>query len=264
MKTKRVIILLALIVTALTAVLLNHIIAARRVNKEPVFETLHLEENAEAIQKEQEQINFAPDAPKEFEAFRNGLIGIGDSFEQNFTKLYVTINSVSLSNNVFNAGWSVDSFDPYANVTVNDDQGNSHDLRVLDAINYDTGELISGLSLVTVDVTVANHNTETTNFGRSENDFGSCVLYLVSAKVWDDGGLHPNNIQIPVRNNVACSYKSTWEQSAWLNIKPGDTVQYKLAFVTDDFVTLDDAFLSSYVGLLDGACYLPLSLADIA
>lgn len=207
-----------------------------------------------------EQFDFGPDAPEEFKYITEGIVGLGDSFVIPMLNLKVTINSVALSSNVYDAGWAIN--DLYLNeamVILNNALSLDQVNMLRDNIDYSTGTLAEGLTLITVDVTVKNLNTNDTSYGPEPNVFGNDILYLVNARTTDQNSYGA----LPAYKSVACSCeKPISGQSAWVRILPGESQQYKLAYIADDFVAVENGFISSYNVPMEGVCFLPLILAE--
>lgn len=258
MKIKRFIGILLLV----TAVLIAFLILCKPAEEEEqeVFTIERVEAPVETEEISTEQFDFGPDAPEEFKYITEGIVGIGDSFVVSILNLRVTINSVTLSSNIYDAGWSTN--DLYLNdamVILNDASSSTPVNMLKDNIDYTSGALADGLTLITVDVTVKNLNTEDTSFGPEPNIFGNDVLYLVNARTTGQNSYGT----LPAYKSVACSCeKPISGQLAWVRILPGEEQRYKLAYIADDFVTVENGFISSFDVPMEGVCFFPLALAE--
>lgn len=258
MKIRRFIGILLLVVAVLIVFLVLH--KPAKEEEQDAFVIERVEVPAETEEISSIQFDFGPDAPEEFKYFTEGIVGIGDSFVVSILNLQVTINSVTLSSNVYDAGWTTN--DLYLNdamVILNDASPSTPVNMLKDNIDYTSGALADGLTLITVDVTVQNLNTSDTSFGPEPNVFGNDVLYLVNARTTEQN----SSGALPAYKSVACSCeKPISGQSAWVRILPGEGQRYKLAYIADDFVTVENGFISSYNVPMEGVCFFPLALAE--
>lgn len=199
-------------------------------------------------------------ASAELDNISKGIISAGDSFLINMTGLNVTVNSVKLSSNLYSAGWSMADIYPETMVILDGaDSGGVNYLK--DNIDSESGKLADGLTLVTVNVTVKNMNTGNTAFGPQENCFGNDVLYLVTAK--DVGTELYGHVEFPAYKSAACSCERAIPgQYAWMQLLPGEERSYDLAYVADDYVTVDGGYIASYNLPVEGACFFPLTAAE--
>ena len=167
---------------------------------------------------------------------------------------------VTIDTNIFDAGWEISDFNFADAMVVLNAAITETPINMLeDNIDFTTGKLADGLTIVTVDITVNNLNTEDTQFGPAANVFGSDVLYLVNAKTT----VQKDSAELPAYNSAACSCEKTYNgQSAWVYIAPGGSARYKLAYIADDYVSLDNGFVASYNRLMEGVCFYPLSFAE--
>lgn len=187
-----------------------------------------------------------------------GLANLGDSFVTG-GNLQVTVNSISLFTNVFTAGWEMEDFDKYTVVII--DSEDYSDSRLLDCIDPNTGALDEGLTMVVAEITVTNLNTESKTFGPSADVWGNNVMVLVNPVVWD--GNTENRVALPACEPAACSCeKPIAGQRTWVYIAPGDAVSYRLAFIADDYVRLENGYLSEDFYPSEGQIYFPLTLAE--
>lgn len=206
-------------------------------------------------------IDFGVDAPEEFKYITEGVIEAGDSFVVSFLNLQVTLNSVRLDSNIYDAGWTRD--DLYLNDAMVILNGAVSDgVNMLESnIDFESGALADGLTMVTADISVKNLNSADTEFGPEANVFGNDLLYLVAARPTNQN----DTGELPAYKSVACSCeKAIAGRSAWVRILPGEQVQYRLAYIADDYVPLDEGYLASYNRPMEGVCFFPLSLAERA
>lgn len=185
-----------------------------------------------------------------------GLASVGDTV-MIMNGLECTVNSIELSDNIYSAGWTLDEFhESFACVG-----GAAYIFP--DYVDSETGALIDGLKLVTVDVSVHNANTDDVSgngglAGSGENNFGNCVFYLQSGSVrcFDGGYDYPR---------VGCAAYSGANpipgQYAYVHIDPGDTVRYWLGYILDDTIGAPDNAYLYYIRDINGElgdCYIPI------
>lgn len=225
---------------------------------QPAFSIIREEQETASDATEPDVSN--PEFSTEFDNISEGVIKAGDSFLLNIQNLLVTINSVKLSTNIYSAGWRIE--DIYSESMVILDSANSRPVNYLkDNIDSESGKLADGLTLVTVNVTVKNMNTGNTAFGPQENFFGNDVLYLVTAK--DVGTELYGHVEFPAYKSAANSCKKPSPgQYTWMQLLPGEEQSYDLAYVADDYVTIDNGYIASYNLPVEGACFFPLSAAE--
>ena len=223
-----------------------------------VIEREDKDKTIELVEHEQNELDL--NISDEFKYIKDGIIKQGDSFVVPMLNLKVTINEVILSTNIFNAGWNIDDFYLNEAMVVLDSREKTNSVNMLrDNLDYKTGELAEGLTLVSVDVTVKNLNSANTTFGPETNTFGNDVLYLVNARIKEN---EPN--ALAAYKSVACSCeKNIPGQYTWVHIQPGGETRYKLAYIADDYIKVDNGFIASYDMLQEGVCYFPLVLGEI-
>lgn len=178
------------------------------------------------------------------------------------TQLECMVNSISLSTNIYEAGWSLDQFNDQT--AVFPDEKSS--LWFPEFVDAESGELLESLTLVTVEVTVRNTNTgdDATNQTLNNtdlNNFANNVLWLQSGTCV----LTNSGIEVSFSGNVAYSGENPVPgQFAFVHIEPGETVSYRLAYILDArYDSIENAYLTSACrgGDIPNAAYIPLSLA---
>ena len=204
---------------------------------------------------------YAPDTADTADTFaqvQNSLVDIGDSFYGvgAMEKLEISVNELTLSRNVFSAGWQIGDFDQYSYATAYDGDGALKTFSYPDYIDQSTGELIDGVSLLTVEINVTNRNTGDCDIGAGVNTFPYCLLHLTDISKM----LDPYNASyadcIAYQSDSGAS-----SHGACIVLAPGESKTYKLAYALDCSFTAENSYLATVSSIKSGL-FLPISAAS--
>ena len=189
-----------------------------------------------------------------------GTVDMGESFRGNpysptNSGLEITVEELSLTNNIYAAGWEPEQFLEHS-VVSREENGTLKTISYPDYFDRDSGELIDGVRLLTVKITVTNRNGGDTDPGVGTNLFANCQLHLINAgkTIRDEDNSYTDNI----------AYSGPWGggQYSLVEILPGQTLSYCLGYAIDDAFPLEEAWLTTVPQGIPGA-YMPASLAEI-
>ena len=173
------------------------------------------------------------------------------------------VNSISLSTNIYEAGWSLDQFNDQTIVFPDEESCLSFPAFV----DTESGELLEGLSLVTVEVTLYNANTENDTTHQTLNNTG--LNNFPNNVLWLQGGtciVTASGTAVQFNDSVAYSGENPVPgQFAFVHIEPGETVSYRLAYVLDSrYDSMENTYLTNSCGMADRPykAFIPLSLAE--
>lgn len=204
-----------------------------------------------------------PPTGEELQERRNnmavGTVDLGDSFWGNpyspaNSKLEISVEELSLSDNIYATGWEPEQFLEYS-VVSRKENGTWEDISYPDYFDRDSGELIDGVQLLTVKIRVTNRHEGDTDPGVGTNLFANCQLHLINA------GKIIRGEDNSYRDNIA--YSGPWGggQYSLVELAPGETVSYSLGYAIDSAFSLEEAWLTTVPQGMPGA-YIPVSLAD--
>lgn len=189
-----------------------------------------------------------------------GTVDLGESFWGNpyspvNSKLEISVEELSLSNNIYDAGWEPEQFLEYS-VVSRKENGTWESISYPDYFDRDSGELIDGVRLLTVKIRVTNRHDGNVETGVGTNLFANCQLYLINAGkiIGDEDGAYKDNI----------AYSGPWGggQYTLVELLPGETLSYSLGYAIDDAFPLEEAWLATVPQGIPGA-YIPVSLAEV-
>lgn len=189
-----------------------------------------------------------------------GTVDLGESFWGNpyspvNSKLEISVEELSLSNNIYDAGWEPEQFLEYS-VVSRKENGTWESISYPDYFDRDSGELIDGVQLLTVKIRVTNRHDGNIDTGVGTNLFANCQLYLINAGkiIGDEDGAYMDNI----------AYSGPWGggQYTLVELAPGKTLSYSLGYAIDDAFPLGEAWLATVPQGIPGA-YIPVSLAEV-
>lgn len=205
-----------------------------------------------------------PSTSEEMQERRNnmaaGTVKLGESFWGNSyssvnSKLEITVEELSLTDNIYDAGWETEQFLEYS-VVSRKAKGGWEDISYPEYFDRDSGELIDGVQLLTVKIRVTNRHDGDVDTGVGTNLFANCQLYLINAGkiIRDEDGAYKDNI----------AYSGPWGggQYSLVELAPGETLSYSLGYAIDDAFPLEEAWLTTVPQGIQGA-YIPVSLAKV-
>lgn len=187
-------------------------------------------------------------------------VGLGESFfdYSSMEQLEITVNEMTLSDNIFRAGWQPEDFGEYSYATTADDSGNFTTYSFPDYLDRTSGELIDGVTLLTVELTVTNCNAADCDIGAGTNVFPYCALNLV-----DLTGMQ-NAYNFYYSDCIAFSGAETAPgHGACVVLAPGETLTYRLAYALDEGYSVNSAYLATIPCPIPGVCFIPVSLASV-
>lgn len=189
-----------------------------------------------------------------------GTVDLGESFWGNpysptNSKLEISVEELSLSDNIYDAGWEPEQFLEYS-VVSREENGTWKSISYPDYFDRDSGELIDGVQLLTVKIRVTNRHDGNIDTGVGTNLFANCQLYLINAGkiIGDEDGAYKDNI----------AYSGPWGggQYTLVELAPGETLSYCLGYAIEDAFPLEEAWLSTVPQGIPGA-YIPLGTAEL-
>ena len=188
-------------------------------------------------------------------------VEVGESFSGfgPMENLNIRVNEMILSGNAFNAGWTISDFDPYSYALSVDGAGVPKAYNFPDYFDQSSGNLVTGVSLLTVELTVTNNGTGDCDIGAGVNNFPYCLLHLVDI----------NNMQgatdfYPYNDNIAYSGNGTASgHGACIHLAPGESMTYRLAYALDYNYTSESSYLSSVQALVPGASFIAVNAATM-
>ena len=189
-----------------------------------------------------------------------GTVDLGESFWGNpcspaNSKLEISVEELSLSDNIYDAGWEPEQFLEYS-VVSKEENGTLNAISYPDYFERDSGELIDGVRLLTVKIRVTNRHGGDADPGVGTNLFANCQLHLINAgkTIRDEDNSYTDNI----------AYSGPWGggQYSLVEILPGETLSYCLGYAIDDAFPLEEAWLATVPQGIPGA-YIPASLAEV-
>ena len=205
-----------------------------------------------------------PPTGEELQERRNnmavGTVDLGDSFWGNpyspaNSKLEITVEELSLSDKIYDAGWEPEQFLEYS-VVSREENGTWESFSYPDYFDRDSGELIDGVRFLTVKIRVTNRHGGDADPGVGTNLFANCQLHLINA------GKTIRGEDKSYTDNIA--YSGPWGggQYSLVEILPGETVSYSLGYAIDDAFPLEEAWLATVPQGIPGT-YIPASLAEV-
>lgn len=186
-------------------------------------------------------------------------VGIGDSFNCYglMDMLEITVTEMTISNNMFDAGWQLQDIDVYSAANVFDNSGTLMSVFFPDYIDRNTGTLIEGVKILTVDLIVGNRSTESIDIGAGTNVFPYCLLHLIDITQMQD--------QSQARYADCIAYKgaeTATGHGACITLAPGECKTYELGYILDAAFDLQSSYLATVGSIMPGVFYLPVSLAS--
>ena len=166
--------------------------------------------------------------------------------------LECTVTGISIDDNICSAGWTLEQF-PESSAYIS-----GVDYPFPDYIDAQTGELIGGVRLVTVSLTVKNpHTVDATGNGglanSGANNFANSIFVLKSGDV-SMRDIYAGSAAYSGDEAIAGQY-------AYVHIEPGETVCYRLGYIIDDRCNnAEGAYLYCVrdTGGQLSACYIPV------
>ena len=166
--------------------------------------------------------------------------------------LECTVTGISIDDNIYSAGWTLKQFHESSAYI------GRVDYPFPDYIDAQTGELISGVRLVTVSLTVKNpHTVDATGNGglanSGANNFANSIFVLKSGDV-SMRDIYAGSAAYSGDEAIAGQY-------AYVHIEPGETVCYRLGYIIDDRCNnAEGAYLYCVrdTGGQLSACYIPV------
>ena len=205
-----------------------------------------------------------PPTGEELQERRNniatGTVDLGESFWGNpyspvNSKLEISVEELSLSDNIYAAGWKPEQFLEYS-VVSREENGTWESFSYPDYFDRNSGELIDGVRFLTVKIRVTNRHGGDADPGVGTNLFANCQLHLINAgkTIRGEDNSYTDNI----------AYSGPWGggQYSLVEILPGETVSYSLGYAIDDAFPLEEAWLATVPQGIPGT-YIPASLAEI-
>ncbi len=187
-------------------------------------------------------------------------VGLGERFFgfSMTEQLEITVNEMSLSDNIFRAGWQPEDFDEYSYVTVSDGSGGLKGVSFPDYFDRSSGALIDGVSLLTVELTVTNRSAADFDTGAGINVFPYCLLHLVDpAYAQDLYNFNGNDC-------IAFSGAETAPgHGACVVLAPGETLTWRLAYPLDEGFSVNSSYLATIPCPIPEVSFLPVSLASV-
>ena len=189
-----------------------------------------------------------------------GTVDLGESFRGNpyspvNSKLEISVEELSLSNNIYDAGWEPEQFLEYS-VVSRKENGTWESISYPDYFDRESGELIDGVQLLTVKIRVSNRSEGDIDPGMGANLFANCQLHLINAgkTIRGEDGSYTDNI----------AYSGPWGggQYSLVELAPGETLSYCLGYAIDDAFPLEEAWLSTVPQGIPGT-YIPLGTAEL-
>lgn len=181
-----------------------------------------------------------------------GLTEIGTTVTVWGSGLECTVTGICIDDNIYSAGWTLEQFH----------ESSAYigwvDYPFPDYIDVQTGELINGARLATVNLTVKNPHTGyvTSNGGLSNggaNNFANGIFMLKSGDV-AMRDIYAGSAAYSGDEAIAGQY-------AYVHIEPGETVSYCLGYIIDDRCNnAEGAYLYCIrdTGGELSACYIPV------
>ena len=205
-----------------------------------------------------------PPTGEELQERRNniatGTVDLGESFWGNpyspvNSKLEISVEELSLSDNIYAAGWEPEQFLEYS-VVSREENGTWESFSYPDYFDRDSGELIDGVRFLTVKIRVTNRHGGDADPGVGTNLFANCQLHLINAgkTIRGEDNSYTDNI----------AYSGPWGggQYSLVEILPGETVSYSLGYAIDDAFPPEEAWLATVPQGIPGT-YIPASLAEV-
>lgn len=186
-------------------------------------------------------------------------VGIGDSFNCYglMDMLEITVTEMTISDNIFDAGWQLQDIDVYSAANVFDNRGTLMSVFFPDFIDRNTGTLIEGVKILTVDLTVENRSTENNDIGVGTNVFPYCLLHLIDITQMQN--------QSQARYADCIAYKgaeTATGHGACITLASGECKTYKLGYILDAAFDSQSSYLATVGSIVPGVFYLPVSLAN--
>ena len=191
----------------------------------------------------------------------DGYRELGESFRNAYTMqaLEIRVDGLTISDNIYDAGWSTDEFDEYSYVMVCDSKTGEEKMYSYPDYLDGTGNMPEGLRLLTVDISVTNTNSADADVGAGTNLFPNCLLHLLYA---------PNAVEGSgdYTDNIACSAAHPEGRSSVMYLAPGESMSYRLASALDDHfageLSLNGLYLSTMGQVVPEGIYIPVKLAE--
>lgn len=201
------------------------------------------------------------DQKSALEFISGAAVGVGESFSGFgvMGNLEIRVNEMVLSDNAFSAAWKVGDFDTYSYVIGVDGAGDSKAYSFPDYFDQSSGALISGVSLLTVELTVTNNGSGDCDIGAGTNNFPYCLLHLVDVK-----NMQGATDFYPYNDNIAYSGSGTASgHGACIKLAPGESMTYRLAYAVDYNFALESSFLASAQAVTPGVSFIAVNAASV-